>query len=95
MPAPFSASPKEKPMAESTDGTHHDWSGHRALVVGGSIGGLTTARPGISPSALENSCCTTSRTPAPGIWCSPPSSISTRRIRRCRCSYEVNPRLSL
>lgn len=44
-------------MAESTDGTHHDWSGHRALVVGGSIGGLTTAlllrRLGFDVSVFE------------------------------------------
>lgn len=44
-------------MAESTDGTRHDWSGHRALVVGGSIGGLTTAlllrRLGFDVSVFE------------------------------------------
>jgi 2,6-dihydroxypyridine 3-monooxygenase len=31
------------PDARDGIGARHDWSGHRALVVGGSIGGLTTA----------------------------------------------------
>jgi 2,6-dihydroxypyridine 3-monooxygenase len=46
-------------MSEVTDGigARHDWSGHRAIVVGGSIGGLTAAlllrRLGFDVSVFE------------------------------------------
>jgi 2,6-dihydroxypyridine 3-monooxygenase len=43
-------------MSETVN-TRHDWSGHRALVIGGSIGGLTTAlllrRLGFDVSVFE------------------------------------------